>query len=289
MHRNEFGVQRLCRVLGVHRSAYYKWVAGEPARKEKAAADADLVEAIRDEHTASAGTYGVLRVHAGLRAAGRQVNHKRVARLMRRHQIVGVHLRRRRRTTIVDKAAAPAPDLIGRDFTAPAPDSRWCGDITYLRVGHSWMYLATVIDLFSRRVIGYSMAEHMRAGLVVDALNHAVAARGGRVDGVIFHSDRGAQYTSGAFAQACAAQGIRRSMGAVGSSTDNAVAESLFASLKRELPYGCRWATSERARLDVFGWIAFYNNTRRHSTLGYLSPAAYEHRNTPTTMLALAA
>lgn len=289
LHRNEFGVQRLCRVLGVHRSAYYKWLAGAPTRREKAAAEADLVAAIRDEHTASGGSYGVPRVHAGLRQTGRQVNHKRVARLMRRHQIVGVHLRRRRRTTIADKAAAPAPDLIGRDFTALAPNAKWCGDITYLRVGHSWMYLATVIDLYSRRVIGYSMAEHMRASLVVDALNHAVAARGGRVDGVIFHSDHGAQYTSEAFAKACAAQGIRRSMGAVGSSTDNAVAETWFASLKRELPYGCRWATSERARLDVFGWIAFYNNARRHSTLGYLSPAAYEKRNTPTIMLALAA
>lgn len=289
LHRNEFGVQRLCQVLGVHRSAYYKWLAGTQARAAKATAEADLLAAIRDEHTASQGTYGVPRVHAGLRAKGRQVNRKRVARLMRRHHIVGVHLRRRRRTTIPDKAASPAPDLLGRDFTADRPDARWCGDITYLRVGYSWMYLATVIDLYSRRVIGHSMADHMRAGLVVDALHHAVAARGGRVDGVIFHSDHGAQYVSEAFAKACAAHGIRRSMGAVGSSTDNAVAEAWFSSLKRELPYGCRWATSERARLDVFGWISFYNNTRLHSTLGYQSPAAYEKRNTSTTMLALAA
>lgn len=289
LHRKAFGVQRLCQVLGVHRSAYYKWLAGAPIRAQKAADDADLVAAIRDEHAASGGTYGVPRVHAGLRDKGKQVNHKRVARLMRRHHIVGVHLRRRRRTTIADKTAAPAPDLIGRDFTADRPDAKWCGDITYLRAGHSWMYLATVIDLYSRRVIGYSMAEHMRAELVIDALYAAVAARGGRVDGVIFHSDHGAQYTSEAFAKACAAQGIRPSMGAVGSSTDNAVAEAWFASLKRELPYGCHWATSQRARLDVFGWISFYNNTRRHSTLGYLSPAAYEQRTTSTTMLALAA
>jgi len=141
LHRNTFGVQRLCRVLGVHRSAYYKWLAGAPTRAEKAADDADLVAAIRDEHAASGGTYGVPRVHAGLREAGRQVNHKRVARLMRRHHIVGVHLRRRRRTTIADKTAVPAPDLLGRAFTADRPDAKWCGDITYLRVGHSWMYL----------------------------------------------------------------------------------------------------------------------------------------------------
>ena len=289
LHRNEFGVQRLCHVLGVHRSAYYKWLAGAQARAAKTTAEADLLAAIRDEHAASFGAYGVPRVHAGLRAKGRRVNRKRVARLMRRHHIAGVHLRRRRRTTIPDKAAPPAPDLLGRDFTADRPDARWCGDITYLRVGYSWMYLATVIDLYSRRVIGYSMAEHMRAELVVDALHHAVAARGGRVDGVIFHSDRGAQYTSEAFAKACAAHGVQRSMGAVGSSCDNAVAEAWFSSLKRELPYGCRWATSERARLDVFGWISFYNNTRLHSTLGYQSPAAYEKRNTSTTTLALAA
>ena len=147
LHRNTFGVQRLCRVLGVHRSAYYKWLAGAPTRAEKATVDADLVAAIRDEHAASHGTYGVPRVHAGLRGKGRQVNHKRVARLMRHHRIVGAHLRGGRRTTIADKTAAPVPDLIGRDFTAAGPDTRWCGDITYLRVGHSWMFLATVIDL----------------------------------------------------------------------------------------------------------------------------------------------
>lgn len=288
-HRAEFGVQRLCQILGVHRSAYYKWLAGEHARASKAADEAQLVTAIRAEHAASAGTYGVPRVHAGLRERGYAINHKRVARLMRRHHIVGVHLRRRKRTTIPDKAAAPAPDLLGRDFTAAAPNVKWCGDVTYLRVGHSWMYLATVIDLYSRRLIGYCLAEHMRADLVVDALNNAVAARGGRVDGVIFHSDRGSQYTSDSFAKVCAAQGIRRSMGAVGSSVDNAVAEAWFAALKRELPHGHRWATPQRARLDVFDWISFYNHRRRHSTLGYLCPAAYEKRETSTTMLALAA
>ncbi len=151
------------------------------------------------------------------------------------------------------------------------------------------MFLATVIDLYSRRLIGYSMADHVRADLVVAALRHAVAARGGDVEGVIFHADHGSQHTSEKFAKACAAYGIRRSMGAVGSSTDNAVAESWFAALKRELPHGPRWATSQRARLDVFAWIAFYNNERRHSTLGYLSPAAYENHRPSTTMLALAA
>jgi transposase InsO family protein len=208
---------------------------------------------------------------------------------MRGHDIVGLHLRRRKRTTLADKTAAPAPDLLGGDFSADAPNLKWCGDITYLRVGRSWMFLATVIDLYSRRLIGYSMAEHMRADLVINALRNAVAARGGRVDGVIFHADHGSQYTSDRFSKACAAYGIRRSMGAVGSSTDNAVAEAWFAALKRELPHGPRWATPQRARLDVFAWISFYNNKRRHSTLGYLCPAAYENRQPSTAMLALAA
>ncbi len=289
MHRNEFGVQRLCQVLGVHRSAYYKWLAGTQARASRAADEAQLLAAIRTEHAASGGTYGVPRIHAQLRGQGRRINRKRVARLMRRHGIAGLHLRRRRRTTIPDKTAAPAPDLLGRDFTAPEPNVKWCGDITYLRVGRSWMFLATVIDLYSRRLVGYSMADHMRADLVVAALRNAVTARGGDVAGVVFHTDRGSQYTSEKFAKACAAYGIRRSMGAVGSSTDNAVAEAWFAALKRELPFGARWATAQRARLDVFGWISFYNNTRRHSTLGYLSPVAYENRHPSTAMLALAA
>jgi transposase InsO family protein len=289
MHRNAFGVQRLCQVLGVHRSAYYKWLAGTVVRQQKAAADAEVVAVIRAEHAASGGTYGVPRIHAELRDQGRSINRKRVARLMRCHDIAGLHLRRRKRTTIAGKTAAPVPDLLGRDFTADAPNIKWCGDITYLKVGRSWMFLATVIDLYSRRLIGYSMADHMRADLVVSALRNAVAARGGDVDGVIFHADHGSQYTSEKFAKACAAYGIRRSMGAVGSSTDNAVAEAWFAALKRELPFGARWATPQRARLDVFAWISFYNNKRRHSTLGYLCPAAYESHPPSTAMLALAA
>jgi transposase InsO family protein len=282
-------VQRLCRILGAHRSAYYKWLAGADARARKAADDANVVAVIRAEHAASAGTYGVPRIHAELRDQGRVVNRKRIARLMRCHGIVGLHLRRRYRTTIPGKTAMPADDLLAGDFTAERPNLKWCGDITYLRVGRSWMFLASVIDLYSRRLIGYSMAEHMRTDLVINALRHAVAARGGNVDGVIFHADHGSQYTSERFARACAAYGIRRSMGAVGSSTDNAVAEAWFAALKRELPHGARWATPQRARLDVFGWISFYNNKRRHSTLGYLCPAAFESRQPSNAMLAQAA
>jgi transposase InsO family protein len=207
------------------------------------------------------------------------VNHKRVARLMRERGLAGRHLRRTVRTTVADRSVPPVPDLVGRDFAAPAPDVRWCGDITYLPVGGSWMYLATVIDMHSRRVVGWSLAEHMRAGLVVDAVQAAVDARGGDVRGVVFHSDRGAQYTSAAFAEVCRAHGIRRSMGRVGSSYDNALAESFFATLKRELLYGSRWLNRLQARTAVFAWMAWYNRQRRHSALGYRSPVDYERHH----------
>ena len=225
-----------------------------------------------------------------LRARGVRINRKRVERIMRQRDLVGRHLRRRKRTTIPDPAAPPAPDLIGRDFTATTPDQRWCGDITYLRVGAGWLYLATVIDIATRRLIGWSINAHMRTDLVIDALDAAVAARGGQVDGVIFHSDRGSQYTSSAFADACHRHGIRRSMGRIGSSYDNAMAEAFFAILKRELDVDHhRWATETDARRDIFRWIAFYNHRRRHSALGYLSPADYEQTLTPTTLHHVAA
>ncbi|MER6398916.1 IS3 family transposase [Kitasatospora sp. NPDC001603] len=186
----KFGVQRLCEVLGAARSGYYAWRAGARARADRAAAEAALVRAIRDVHQETRGAYGVPRVHAELRARGRVVNRKRIARLMREHGIVGRHLRKRCRTTVQDRSVPTAPDLIGRDFTAAGPDLRWVADITYLPVGGSWMCLATVIDLHSRRLVGWSLADHMRTGLVTDALEAAVAVRGGRVGGVIFHSDR---------------------------------------------------------------------------------------------------
>jgi transposase InsO family protein len=202
------------------------------------------------------------------------VNHKRVERLMREHQIVGVHLRRRRRTTRRDPAAQAALDLLGRDFTAAGLDQRWCGDITYLRVADRFLYLATVLDLHSRRLVGWSLAEHARAELAADALEAAVATRGGTVAGVVFHTDHGSQYSSAAFAELCDHHGVVQSMGRIGDSLDNAVAESFFATLKRELRG--RWASVEQARLAVFSWIAFYNHRRRHSAIGYHSPVDYE-------------
>jgi transposase InsO family protein len=289
-HRAAYGVKRLCRILAVSRSGFYRWLAAEPARPARTAAEDALVAEIRAIHAESGGSYGSPRVTVELRARGQQVNRKRAERLMREGAIVGCHQRRRKRTTIGDPAAPPAPDLIGRDFTATEPNTRWCGDITYLRVGQSWLYLATVIDIASRRLIGWSINSHMRADLVIDALNAAVRARGSRVDDVIFHSDRGCQYTSADFATACRAHGVRRSMGRIGSSYDNTLAEAFFATLKRELDVEHRrWTSEADARRDVFRWIAFYNHRRRHSALGYLSPADYEQRLESTTVQQIAA
>ncbi len=285
-HAHAFGVKRLCRMLGISRSGFYRWRAAAPARAAQIAADVRLAERIRTVHAASGQAYGSPRVHAELRAGGLCVNRKRVERLMREHRIVGRHHRRRVHTTVPDPALSAVPDLLERDFTAPAVDVCWVGDITYLPVGGRWMYLATVIDVYSRRLVGYAMAEHMRTELVVDALAAAVRIRGGEVAGVVFHSDHGGQYGSAAFARACEAFGVRRSMGAVGSSADNALAESFFASLKREVLPAGGWAGLAQARLAVFRWLVFYNMRRRHSALGYLSPVEFEKRS---SMLAAAA
>lgn len=288
-HRDEFGVQRLCRVLGTSRSGYYRHLATADARTERAAEEAATVSQIRRIHTEHRGAYGAPRIHAELRELGVCINRKRVTRLMRGHRIVGRHLRRGRRTTIPDPQASMVPDLIGRDFTADELDTRWCGDITYIPVGSSWLYLATVIDICSRRVVGWSIADHMRTELVTDALDMAITTRSGLVDGVIFHSDRGSQYTSVMFSEFCAAQGIRRSRGRVGSSYDNALAESFFQSLKREWLHGRVTTSKARTRLELFEWLSYYNRRRCHSALGYLAPIEFERRLTASTTLALAA
>ncbi|GAA3840683.1 hypothetical protein GCM10022206_93810 [Streptomyces chiangmaiensis] len=251
-NRAAFGVKRICRVLGVSRSGYYRHQATAQARAARQAEQAAAVAEIRAIHAEHHGAYGAPRIHAELRSRGRKINRKRVTRLMRIHQIVGRHLRRTKRTTITDKTAPPAPDLVMRDFTASTLNTRWCGDITYVAVGSTWLYLATVIDICSRRVIGWSIADHMRTQLVTDAIEMAVAARGGQVDGVVFHTDRGAQYTAAAFTEVCRHHGIRRSTGRVGSSYDNALAESFFQGLKRELLHGRRLTSKAQTRLELF-------------------------------------
>lgn len=288
-HRALWGVKRLCLVLNVSRSGYYRHLAGAAARAERETADRAMVEQIRAIHTEHRGAYGAPRVHAELRVRGHAVNRKRVTRLMRVNGIVGRHLRRGKRTTIADRSAAQVPDLVARDFTATELDSKWCGDITYVPVGRTWLYLATVIDICSRRVVGWSIADHMRASLVTDALEMAVAARGGRVDGVIFHADHGSQYMSRAFAEVCSRHGVRRSTGRVGSSYDNALAESFFQGLKRELLHGRAWLSKAHTRLELFRWLSYYNRRRRHSSLGYRTPIEFERHLTTTRTLTLVA
>jgi transposase InsO family protein len=198
-NRAAFGVKRICRVLGVSRSGYYQHRATADARAERAFEERRTVSEIRQIHAEHQGAYGAPRVHAELRSRGRKIN-----------RIVGRHLRRKKRTTIQDKTAPPVPDLVMRDFTADMLNTKWCGDITYVAVGSTWLYLATVIDICSRRVIGWSIADHMRTSLVTDAIEMAVAVRGGQVHGVVFHTDRGAQHGSAAFAEVCLRHGIRR-------------------------------------------------------------------------------
>ncbi|MEU8658051.1 IS3 family transposase [Actinoplanes philippinensis] len=275
-HQARYGVKRLCQILGVARSSFYYWQATAPARAARQAADTILARQIRAVHTADT-TYGAPRITAELRDQGKPVNHKRVARVMRSIGLQGLRLRRRHRTTIPDPAAATAADLIGRDFTAPAVNQRYVGDITYLPVGErGFLYLATVIDLHSRRLAGWAIADHMRTELILDALTAAQRTRGS-LAGAIFHSDHGAQYTSKDFAAACRTAGVRQSMSKVGSSADNALAESFNATFKRETLQGRRAFADERdARLTSFRWLHRYNTVRRHSRLGQRSPITYE-------------
>jgi transposase InsO family protein len=279
-HRDTYEVKRLCQVLGLNRSSYYKWLTGADARAARRRDDRLLAEKIRQVHAASGGAYGSPRVTAELHEAGVQVNEKRVARVMRRFSITGIRLRRRVRTTIPDPAASLVPDLFQRDFTAAEPGRKYMGDITYLPLaGGQFLYLATVLDCFSRRVVGWSIADHMRTSLVTDALRMAARTRGS-LDGAVFHSDHGAQYGSQAFADLCDQLGVTRSMGAIGTSADNAACESFHASLKRETLQGARdYGDPATCRTTVFAWLARYNTRRRHSANGHLSPNEYERRH----------
>jgi transposase InsO family protein len=288
-HRDTYEVKRLCQVLDVNRSSYYKWLAGADAREARRRQDLVLAERIRRIHGDSGGAYGSPRVTAELRETGARVNHKRVARVMRTHGIAGVRLRRRVRTTVPDPAATVVPDLFQRDFTAPEPGRKYMGDITYLPLaGGEFLYLATVLDCFSRKVVGWSIADHMRTGLVADALRMAAATRSG-LEGAVFHSDHGAQYGSRAFADLCSELGVTQSMGSVGSSADNAACESFHASLKRETLQGARdYGDPATCRRTVFAWLTRYNTRRRHSANGHLSPNEYERRQ-HTAKLTLAA
>jgi putative transposase len=271
-------VSRLARVLGVARAGYYAW-ARRPL-SQRAAADQALTEQIQEIHARSRATYGAPRVHAELRLGlDIRVGRKRVARLMRAAGLQGCHRRRGRGLTRRDPQATPAPDLVERNFTPPGPDRLWVADITQQRTDQGWLYVAVVLDCFSRRIVGWSMAEHLRTELVLDALDMAIAQRQPGA-GVVHHSDHGCQYTSLAFGRRLQQAGLVASMGTVGDALDNAVAESFFATLECELLDRYDWPTRQALRTAVFDFIeVFYNRRRRHSTLDYHTPFDYERQH----------
>ena len=276
----------MCRVLRVARSGYYAWRGRQPEQggvpSARARADGELTQRIHQIHTKSRGTYGSPRVHAELGDDGVHCGRKRVARLMRQAGLAGCHRRARRpRTTTTDRQATLAPDRVERAFAPEqigAPNTLWVADVTYVPTDEGWLYLAAVLDAFSRHCSGWAMADHLRTELVLDAVELAIARRRPAKDGgLVHHSDHGCQYTSVAFGQRLQDAGIVASMGSVGDCYDNAVAESFFATLKRELLDRHDWPTRAAARSAIFEYIeAWYNRQRRHSTLGYRSPVAFE-------------
>jgi putative transposase len=272
--RASFSVPLMCHTLGVSRSGYYDWKDRPPSRRSRE--DAALTERIREIHHRSRATYGSPRVHAELRAIGIRCSRKRVARLMRKEGLKGCLRGRKKRTTRRDGSALPAPDLVRRNFTAIAPDHLWVADITYVKTDEGFLYLSFVLDACSRRLVGWSMATHLRTELVVDALQMALWRRKPAA-GLIHHSDQGVQYTSLSFGKRLEEAGIVPSMGRVGSAYDNALAESFIATLKTELLYRHSWPTRESARTAIFEYLeGFYNRYRLHSALGFRSPADFE-------------
>jgi putative transposase len=271
----EHSIKLMCRVLEVSRSGFHAWAAREPS--PRAAADAGLTGRIAEIHKDSLKTYGSPRVHAELRLEdGVRVGRKRVERLMRAAGLSGQIRRRRGKTTIRVQGVRTAPDLVQRDFNPTEPNRLWAADITYIRTWEGWLYLASVMDCYSRRIVGWAIADHLHAELVIDALEMAVKRR--RPDpGLVHHSDMGSQYTSLIFTRRCRSVGIDVSIGSRGDCFDNAVLESFHATIKKDLIHRRSWPAKAEARTALFDYIeAFYNRRRRHSTLGMLSPADFE-------------
>jgi putative transposase len=274
-YQADYPVSVLCRVLGVTTSGFYAWLQRPPSKHQLA--DLVLGDRIEAFSRASRSTYGRPRIHADLRDVGFSVSGKRVARLMRERNIYGASRRKWTTTTVRNPHARPAPDLVDRKFVAERPDQLWVADITYVPTWSGFLYVAIVLDAFSRRVVGWSMANHLRTELVLDALDMAIHRR--NPIGVVHHSDQGTQYTSIAFGQRCREFGVRPSMGSVGDCYDNAMCESFNATLECELLVRHRFKTLKEAELAVFEFIeGWYNPHRRHSSIGYVSPNTFEQQ-----------
>lgn len=276
-HESEFRIQRMCRVLGIGRSGYYAW-RSRPASQRVQVDDALLVK-IKQEYQSSRGTYGSPRIHAALHQQGVKCGRKRVARLMRLHKITGRKRQKRRPvTTQRDPGAMPAPNLLNQEFCASIPNQKWVSDITYIETAEGWLYLASVLDLYSRKVVGWAMADHMEASLVEDALKMALQQRQPEA-GLLHHSDQGRQYTSAAYQSRLANAHCQVSMSRVGNCYDNAAMESFFGTLKTECA-SQPFASRAQARTAIFEFIeAWYNRQRLHSSLDYLSPMEFERKS----------
>jgi putative transposase len=271
-----FSIRAMCRVLDVSTSGYYAWRRRMISVRSRE--DEVLRRKIRTIYERSRQTYGSPRIHAELRDEGTRVGRKRVARLMKESGLAGVSRRKSIRTTRRDPTARPAPDLVDRKFVASGPNQLWVADITYIPTVAGFLYLAVVLDVWSRKIIGWAMSLRLAKEIVLDALAMAVEQRR-PTDGVIHHSDQGCQYTSIEFGKRCREAGVRPSMGSVGDCYDNAMCESFFATLECELIDRARFVDREEAEIAVFEFIeGFYNTRRRHSALGYLSPLAYEQK-----------
>lgn len=279
--RHDHSVKRMCEILKLNRSSYYKWKSTAVSRRKRLLNDAIVGARVKAVFAAERGCYGAKRITAEIndQPGDLKVNHKRIARIMRSLRLSGYTKKRKVTTTVSDKTKAVFPDLVGRKFTADKPNRTYVGDITYLPIQDgSNMYLATVIDCYSRRLVGFAIADHMRTSLVQDALHMAKGQRGS-LAGAIFHSDHGSVYTSHAFQDTCTELGIRQSMGAIGTSADNALAESFNAALKREVLQDSKiFASQLICRRDVFRWCIRYNTVRRHSWCKYLAPTVFEER-----------